>query len=477
MQQALQAFEHYRGVDPERKAVFLETIAEEINALGDRLIETASAETNLPAARLHGERSRTTLQLTLFAAMVRDGRWLEASIDTALPDRTPAPKPDIRKLLRPIGPVVVFGASNFPFAYSTAGGDTASALAAGCPVVVKAHPAHAETSELVYGAIRKAIGRCQMHPHLVQHVHGQSFEVGKALTQHPATAAVGFTGSFAGGKALYDYAQERLQPIPVFAEMGSVNPAIFLPDTLHLNAAALAKQYAGSITMGMGQFCTKPGLLLAIEGEGTTHFIQELGGLFEYTEPARMLHPGILSGYTSKMAAALAAPGVQVVNQSVVAPHELEPLPTIAMVTGSDFLTQPTLHEEVFGPYALLVVCKHKKELIAAWQSIGGQLTTSLLGTSKDFEEHSDLIAIAEQVAGRIIFNGIPTGVEVCASMVHGGPFPATTDKRFTAVGIDAVKRWVRPVAYQNCPDELLPDELKAANPLGIPRRVNGKQE
>jgi 2,5-dioxopentanoate dehydrogenase len=264
MQQAMGAFASYRKVDKEKKACFLESMAAEIEALGDALIETASAETNLPAARLLGERGRTTAQLRMFAAMVREGSWVQASIDKAMPDRTPLPKPDLRKMLLPLGPVVVFGASNFPFAYSTAGGDTASALAAGCPVVVKAHPAHPQTGELFFSAIRKAIGKNNIHPKVFQQVHGASFEVGKALVQHPHTAAVGFTGSTTGGRALFDYAQERLHPIPVFAEMGSVNPVVFFADAIEKNATALAKQYAGSITLGMGQFCTKPGILLAI---------------------------------------------------------------------------------------------------------------------------------------------------------------------------------------------------------------------
>jgi 2,5-dioxopentanoate dehydrogenase len=461
MQHASVAFTWYRKIGKEQKALFLEGIANEIEALGDALIETASAETNLPAARLLGERGRTTAQLRMFAAMVRAGNWVEATIDKALPDRTPLPRPDLRKMLLPLGPVVVFGASNFPFAYSTAGGDTASALAAGCPVIVKAHPAHPQTGELVFGAIRKAIGKCQMHPKLFQHIHGAAFEVGKALVQHPNTAAVGFTGSSAGGRALFDYAQERLHPIPVFAEMGSVNPVVLLPDTIEKNAATLAKQYAGSITLGMGQFCTKPGILLGIESEAFTNFLQQLAEAIEYIEPAKMLHSGIHKAFVEKMNRAAEQPGVEVISQSVVEPEELEPLPTLATVSGKTFLQNPLLHEEVFGPYAIIVKCADKKELVAALKSMGGQLTTSLMGTDTDFETCADLVETATQTAGRIVFNGVPTGVEVCDSMVHGGPSPATTDSRFTAVGIDAVKRWVRPVCFQNCPQHLLPEELR----------------
>ncbi len=474
MERSLTAFQEYRQISSDDKAVFLECIATEIEALGDALIVQASAETNLPAARLTGERGRTTFQLRMFANMLREGSWVEASIDTAIPDKNP-PKPDIRKQLIALGPVVVFGASNFPFAYSTAGGDTASALAAGCSVVVKAHPAHAATSQMVYEAIQTAIAKTNMPKYIFQHVHGSSFEIGKTLVQHDATAAVGFTGSFAGGKALYDHAAARKNPIPVFSEMGSINPVILLPDSVNKNAASLAKQLAASITLGMGQFCTNPGLLLTVESEGLHSFIDTLGNEIEKVIPANMLHAGIHTAYDNKMHDALAQKAVVLIKHSSVVSKNIEALPTVATVNAQIFLANPLLHEEVFGPYSLLVVCKNINELIAVWKSVRGQLTTSLMGTDQDLADHPELLQIAESIAGRIVFNNVPTGVEVCASMVHGGPFPASTDSRFTAVGIHAVKRWVRPVCYQNCPQQLLPEALKNENTKRIWRLVNNE--
>ena len=475
MSDSLNAFNEYKKVLPDQKANFLETIANEIEALGDALITKASEETNLPAARLTGERARTTMQLRMFAEMVKEGSWVEASIDTAMPDRTPVPKSDLRKMLIPLGPVIVFGASNFPFAYSTAGGDTASALAAGCSVVVKAHPAHSGTSEMVYEAIKTAIEKCSMPLNVVQHVHDEGFKTGKDLVQHPATAAVGFTGSLTGGKALYDYAHERKNPIPVFSEMGSVNPVIFFPDTLEKNADTLVKMYAGSITLGMGQFCTNPGLMIAIEGAALTTFLENLSEEVSKFTPSKMLHEGIQNAYVEKSEKALSQKGVEVVKHSQHGSNGIKTKPAIASVTGQIFLENPTLHEEVFGPYSLMVKCKDIEQLKEVWHSVEGQLTTSLMGTDKDFNSYKKLIETAGNIAGRINFNNPPTGVEVCPSMVHGGPFPATTDSRFTAVGINGARRWVRPICFQNCPEYLLPDELKDANPKKIWRLVNNK--
>lgn len=473
MHAAGEAFQLYRKAGAENKAFFLEAIAHEIEALGDTLILKAMEETNLPAPRLMGERDRTVMQLKMFATMVREGSWVEASIDTAMPERVPAPRPDIRKMLIPLGPVVVFGASNFPFAYSTAGGDTASALAAGCPVIVKAHPSHSGTSAMVFNAIQNAIMHCKMPEAVFQHVYGAN-EVGKALVQHPVTAGVGFTGSFSGGTALVVYARERAVPIPVFSEMGSVNPVIFLPDTLEKNAASLAKTYGGSITLSMGQFCTNPGLMFGIESDALDHFLELLGQEIISVKPARMLSASIQRSYTERMDKALSQEGVQY-RQAEVAVGELEALPQIASVSGSVFLNNQVLHEEVFGPYSIMVKCKDREELKKCWSAVSGQLTTSLMGSEKDLDDYKDLIAVAEQIAGRIVFNGVPTGVEVCASMVHGGPYPATTDSRYTAVGINAVKRWVRPVCYQNCPEHLLPEALRNANPAGIMRLFNNR--
>ena len=438
MQQSAEAFNVYQKVSPVNKALFLETIADNIEGLGDELIKQASDETNLPAARLTGERGRTTMQLRMFAQMLREGSWVEASVDTAVADKNP-PKPDIRKMLVALGPVVVFGASNFPFAYSTAGGDTASALAAGCTVVVKAHPAHLQTSIMVDGAIQKALQACGMPQFSFQHVTDASFEAGKTLVQHPATCAVGFTGSFTGGKALYDYAAARKNPIPVFAEMGSINPVIFLPDTIKHNAESLANHYAGSITLGMGQFCTNPGLLIAIEGEGLSQFVQNLAKEIEAIVPAKMLHAGIHKAYGEKRQVALDEKGVSVLTESAKTPGSMEALPTLAVVDAPIFLQDPLLHEEVFGPYSLLVKCKDMDELKTVWKSLAGQLTTTLMGTDKDFSDHHDLLDIATSIAGRIVFNGVPTGVEVCPGMVHGGPFPACTDRDRKSVGRERV--------------------------------------
>jgi 2,5-dioxopentanoate dehydrogenase len=472
MEDAGRVFPVYRATSPETRALLLEKIAENIIALGDELLLKAAEETNIPVARLLTERNRTTSQLYAFAEMLREGSWVDASIDTAIPDRQPIPKPDIRKMLVPLGPVVVFGASNFPFAYSTAGGDTASALAAGCPVVVKAHQAHAGTSSLVATAISKAVESVKLPAATFQHVHGGSFETGKALVQHHATAAVGFTGSFSGGKALYDYAHQRKKLIPVFSEMGSVNPAIFFPGTLEKNAEALAKSFALSITNGMGQFCTKPGVLFALQGEATDRFFQLLEENVKQATPARMLHNGIFEAYVRNASKALVHAG----KDAALLPATKDTAsPLITSVSGKSFIQNPSLHEEVFGPFAILVLCRDVEELKEAWLSLSGQLTTTFLGTDKDFQENLSLISQATDMAGRIVFNGVPTGVEVCPSMVHGGPYPATTDSRFTAVGITAIKRWVRPVCYQNCPDELLPPELKKDNPLGISRMVNGR--
>lgn len=469
------AFIEYKKVLPEQKAIFLETIAGEIDALGDNLINKASEETNLPSTRLIGERARTTMQLRMFAAMVKEGSWVEASIDLAIPDRTPVPKVDIRKMLIPLGPIIVFGASNFPFAYSTAGGDTASALAAGCSVVVKAHPAHAETSLMVYEAIKNAIEKCNMPSHVFQHVNDEGYQTGKDLVQHPATAAVGFTGSLSGGKALYDYAHERKIPIPVFSEMGSINPIIFFPDTLEKNCTELVKTYSGSITLGMGQFCTNPGLMIAVESNALNIFLENLSEEVSEFTPSKMLHEGIQKAYIEKMEKALSQKGVELIKKSTYQVNGIKTLPAIAAVSGETFLNSPVLHEEVFGPYSLMVKCKNIDELKRVWLSVSGQLTTSLMGTDKDFKEYINLIEEAQSIAGRINFNNPPTGVEVCPSMVHGGPYPATTDSRFTAVGINGVKRWVRPICFQNCPEYLLPEELKNKNPKRILRLINNQ--
>jgi NADP-dependent aldehyde dehydrogenase len=474
LQQAQQAFEQYKQLKPTDRAALLEAIATQLENSRASLVPLAMAESHLPEARLNGELSRTTGQLLLFARLIREGSWVEAAIDTADPNRVPA-KPDTRKMLVPAGPVVVFGASNFPFAFSTAGGDTASALAAGCSVVIKAHPAHAQTSAAVFAAMEKAVAQTGAPAHTVQHVTNTSNAAGEALVKHPLTTGVGFTGSFAGGRALCAYAAQREVPIPVFAEMSSINPVVFLPDTLEQNSAALAKTYAASITLGMGQFCTNPGLLLGIQSEALSRFSVQLGEAISKIAPQPMLHEGIHAAYEKGLRHMLAQQGVTLVAQAEQQPAQGEGFPTVATVPAAVFLQNTALSEEVFGPYSLLVVCQDKAELKQVLQALKGQLTSTVMATDADLEAHRDVIELQTRLAGRIILNNVPTGVEVCASMVHGGPYPATTDARFTSVGTTAIKRWVRPVCFQDFTDAILPDELKNANPGNIWRLVNNE--
>lgn len=474
MQKAWKAFHVYRKLPLKARADFMRAIAKELEAAGDEVIQAAMTETNLPEARLKNERGRTIFQLNQYADACEQGLWLEARIDTAIPDKNP-PRPDIRKMLVPLGPVVVFGASNFPFAYSTAGGDTACAFAAGCPVIVKAHPAHPQTSQLVANAIVRAAMKCNMPDGIFAHVHGVGFEAGKALVEHTYTKAVGFTGSFLGGKQLFDWANQRKEPIPVFAEMGSVNPVFLLPEKLKTAGAEVAKQYAGSITLGVGQFCTNPGLLIGLESDELQSFINLLGEEIKKAQPGTMLHPGIFKGYVEKRGNALAQQDVETVAVSETEAQLNQGAPTIASATGQAFLNNPILHQEVFGPYSLVIRCKDMTEMIEVVNHLEGQLTATVMATDNDFNYHDKLIDVIKNVCGRFILNGVPTGVEVCLSMQHGGPYPATTDSRFTSVGADGIKRFARPLAFQNWPDEFLPDELKDKNPLKIYRVVNNE--
>jgi 2,5-dioxopentanoate dehydrogenase len=434
----------------------------------------AMSETHLPEARLRGERARTIFQLNSYAEACEKGDWLEARIDTAIPDKTP-PKPDIRKMMVPLGPVVVFGASNFPFAYSTAGGDTATAFAAGCPVIVKAHPAHAETSEMVANAILLAAEKSNMPGGIFAHIHGAGFEVGKSLVMHPYTKAVGFTGSFTGGKQLFDWGNQRKEPIPVFAEMGSVNPVFLLPEKLAVSANEIATMYAGSITLGVGQFCTNPGIIIGIESDALTTFVHDLGKCIQKINPAPMLHPGIVNAYKKNKSNALLQDEVHLVAESETDVKENEGLPTIATVSGRAFLNNPILHQEVFGPYSIVIRCTDLHEMIEVAKNLEGQLTATLMATEKDILENDTLIEAVKNICGRITVNGVPTGVEVCLAMHHGGPFPACTDSRFSSVGADAIKRFARPIAFQNWSNNLLPEELQDENPLGIWRTVNNE--
>lgn len=474
LQESQVAFLSYKNFNGKKKAAFLRAIADEIEALGNELVQTAMQETNLAEARIINERGRTTGHCRMFADLVEEGSWVDARIDTAIPDRLPAPKPDIRKMSVPLGTVVVFGAANFPLAYSTAGGDTISALAAGCPVIVKAHPAHPKTSDLVASAIKKAIEKTGMPQGVFQHLHG-GFDVGQALVKHPLTKAVGFTGSLAGGKALFDLANQRPEPIPVFAEMSSINPVILLPDTLIAQAEKTATSLAASITLGVGQFCTNPGLIIAIENDGLKKFIQKLSEEIQKTTAGTMLHQGIADNYTKRSSETLAQKGISVEAKSSTVAKSNQAVPLIASVPASEFLKNTLLAEEVFGPFSLIVKCKDLTELHTVINHLHGQLTSSIFGSEEEIQKHQSLLNVLIEKAGRLIINGVPTGVEVCPSMQHGGPFPSTTDSRFTSVGIDAVKRFVRPIAFQNFPNVLLPEELKDGNPLGIWRLFNNE--
>lgn len=470
MQASYDAFLQYRQLPLKRRADFLRAIAVEIEALGDELIEVAGEESHLPEMRLRGERGRTIFQLNSYAAACEQGTWLEARIDTAIPEKTP-PKPDIRKMLVPIGPVVVFGASNFPFAFSTAGGDTASAFAAGCSVVVKAHPGHPRTSELMSKAIATAVEKCGLPSAIYTHIYG--FEAGKLLVKHPQIKAVAFTGSLSGGKQLYDLAQQRPDPIPVFAEMSSVNPVFLLPNKLKQEAEAVAALYAGSITLGVGQFCTNPGILIGLESEDLQRFTTTLATEIRKIAPATMLHSGIAQHYSDKRNEVLQQPEVITLAVSKILPNENQGVPTVATVSGATFLANTLLHQEVFGPYSLVIRCASTAEMEEVAKVLGGQLTSTFMATADDLANFDNLIETVKTNCGRLILNNVPTGVEVCLSMQHGGPFPATTDARFTSVGADAIKRFARPFAFQSWPDELLPDELKNGNPLKIWRTVN----
>ncbi len=474
---AEKAFETYRHIDKATKAAFLRSISEEIIALGDELIDRAMAETGLPQARLQGERGRTTGQLNLFADMVEEGSWVEAVIDSALPDRQPAPRPDIRKMLMPIGPVVVFGASNFPLAFSVAGGDTASALAAGCPVIVKAHPAHLGTSALVAEAIKKAAQKYNLPDGVFSILYDDGYTIGEALVKHPKTKIVTFTGSYKGGMALLKLAQQREEPIPVFAEMGSINPVIILPDALKNRATQIAEQYAASITMGVGQFCTNPGLLVAIKSEGLNQFKTALGNAIAKINSSTMLTSGICKNYSQLAEIMLHEQGVSIIGQStqINSDKTNQALPVVAEVNAATFLANPKLREEVFGPYSLVVVADDEAQLQQVVGSLHGQLTASIVADATDMEHCKPLVNKLTNIAGRVIFNNVPTGVEVVNAMQHGGAFPATSDSRFTSVGTGAIKRFVRPVCLQNWHNSLLPDELKDENPLKIWRLIDNK--
>ena len=475
LQLATQAFATYRNTSGKDKARFLRAITDEILDLGDRLVERAMQESGLPEGRIVGERGRTIGQLGMFADLVEEGSWVDATIDTALPDRQPAARPDIRRMLVPVGPVVVFTASNFPLAFSTAGGDTASALAAGNPVIVKAHESHLGTNGLVAIAIQTAAEKTGMPDGVFSSLNGTGPVLGQALARHPQTKSIAFTGSFRAGKALFDTANQRPEPIPVFAEMGSVNPVVLLQQALINQGETIARQYAGSVTLGVGQFCTNPGLLLGVESPALEKFIKTLAKEIEQTTPATMLNQGICGHYEKGLQQLAATPEVHIEGQVKAEKDTLQGAPTVASVSGSDFLKNQNLHEELFGPFALVVKCADEAELEKVVASLRGQLTATVMGEDAEIVAHAQLISLLENRVGRIILNGVPTGVEVCAAMQHGGPFPATTDSRFTSVGTAAIKRFARPLAFQNWLPDLLPAALQDHNPLHIWRTIDGK--
>ena len=476
MTAAVQAFEALRQISPEQRAAFLDRVAEEIVALGDELIECAHVESALPKERLTGERGRTVNQLKAFAEVVREGSWVEARIDRAQPERQPLPKPDIRRMLIPVGPVAVFAASNFPLAFSVAGGDTASAWAAGCPVVVKAHPAHPATSEMVARAVAKAVEACAMPPGMFSLLQGVSHELGAALVKHPLTKAVGFTGSLRAGRALFDAAAQRPEPIPVYAEMGSVNPVFILPGALRERAEALAEGLKGSVTMGVGQFCTCPGLAVGLRDEHFARFAGKLGELIESAAPAPMLYPSIAQAYAAGVTRLSALEGVHAVTARATTDAAKNEAGAALFTTDAvTFLRKHELSEELFGPSTVVVGCDERAQLETIARNLEGHLTATIHGTPEDLAEYAWLVDILATKAGRLIFNGYPTGVEVCPSMQHGGPYPATTDARTTSVGTAAIQRFARPVAYQGFPQDALPIELQNANARGIWRLVDNQ--
>lgn len=468
------AVEPYRALPLEQRARFLETIAERILDLGPVLIERASQESGLPVARLEGERGRTVNQLRLFAKVVRDGHFLEATLDSALPERTP-PRSDLRMRKIPVGAVAVFGASNFPLAFSVAGGDTASALAAGCPVVVKAHNGHLGTSELVGKAVLKAALDCGMPEGVFSLLIGEGNQIGGDLVSHPAIRAVGFTGSRAGGLALAQIAAKRKEPIPVYAEMSSINPVYLLPGALQAGGAKLAGAFVDSLTMGVGQFCTNPGLVIGLAGPQLDAFRDAAAAALQLKPAGTMLTEGIGQAYANAIGKRAGVSGVQLVANGSPEGAGCAARAALYQCDAATFLANPALEEEIFGPVSLLIVCTTEDEILAVTRHLEGQLTATVHAVESDHALAGALLPLLERKVGRILFNGFPTGVEVAYAMVHGGPFPATSDPRSTSVGATAIERFLRPVCYQDVPAGLLPEALKDGNPLGIVRLVDGE--
>ncbi|GAB2566302.1 aldehyde dehydrogenase (NADP(+)) [Dyella jejuensis] len=468
---AAHAFPIYRESSPDLRAAFLELIAENIIGLGDQLIQMASAETGLPVARITGERARTVNQLRIFADVVREGSWADIRIDHAMPRREPLPRSDLRLRKVGLGPVAVFGASNFPLAFSTAGGDTASALAAGCPVVLKAHPAHAGTSLLVASAIRSAIEACRLHEGVFQHLTGQGNELGTLLVNDSRIKAVGFTGSRAGGLALVAVAAARREPIPVYAEMSSVNPVFLMAGALRDRAAMLGEAFISSLSMGAGQFCTNPGIVFAVDGPDLTRFEQAAIEALSKTRAATMLTAGIHRSYETGVERIASSEGVEQLARGCASEGVNQGQGAIFATNAEVFRKNSELREEVFGASSVIVRCPNVETMVALARDMEGQLTSTLHLADEDYDDAKQLLPVLEDRCGRLLVNGWPTGVEVCHAMVHGGPFPATSDTRTTSVGSMAIDRFLRPICYQDFPDSLLPTSLKEENPLKFPRR------
>lgn len=471
---AAAAFISYRKKSGFEKADFLDAIAHEMTAIGDDLLAMCMAETALLKANLTIELGRTINQLKMFGGLLREGSWLDARIETEDPNRTPRPKPDVRFMQIALGPVLVFGSSNFPFAFSTAGGDTASALAAGCPVIVKAHPAHPATGEMVARAIQRAALKTGMPDGVFSHLYDNGLEVAKALVVHPAIKAVGFTGSYRGGKAIFDMAVKRDEPIPVYAEMGSSNPVFVLPGIAKNQAENFAQGFAASVTASVGQLCTNPGILLYEKSQEAEGFAGKLQEHFQQTVGGVMLAPNISGAYNTGVQHRAAHPGVETLSKGQTSEGLNMGSPILFKTDSSVFMADATLAEEIFGPESIVVEATSKDEILTIARNLSGHLTATIHGTPADLEAYKELIDILELKVGRIIINGFPTGVDVSSAMVHGGPFPATSDSRATSVGTASIFRFTRPVAYQNMPDALLPHELQNSNPLNIWRRING---
>ncbi|AHG18492.1 ketoglutarate semialdehyde dehydrogenase [Chania multitudinisentens RB-25] len=469
---AAQAFNAYSQTSAEQRALFLCAIADEIDALDEFFFTYAMQETALPLARLQGERTRTSNQLRLFAELLRRGDIHGARIDGAQPDRTPLPRPDLRQYRIALGPVAIFGASNFPLAFSTAGGDTAAALAAGCPVVFKAHSGHMITAEFIAQAIERAVQQQQMPAGVFNMIFGA--RIGAELVQHPAIQAVGFTGSLQGGRTLFDLATRRPQPIPVFAEMSSINPVVILPQALAQRGQAIAQELVASFTLGCGQFCTKPGLIIGIRSPAFSRLVDDLKTWVNAATPQHMLNAGTLMHYRSGVQALAKHPEIE----HLAGNQEMPPyLATAQLYHANRTLLlkgDPLLQEEVFGPVAIVVTVEDQHQLFTALEQLQGQLTATLLAEADDMSFAAELLPLLTRKAGRVLFNGYPTGVEVCDAMVHGGPYPATSDARGTSVGTLAIERFLRPVCLQNTPSALLPAALQDSNPLNLLRLVNG---